>query len=87
MVSFKRPRLVNIALGLTAAAISSCLWASTVQAGDNERYWYADTLSLFAHNLSFLLVLAALGFWVLAGMTAFVKLLQRSHRRHRAVRQ
>lgn len=77
MAKFLRFSLVNVALGLTVAAIASSLWASTVQSGHNVRYWFADALWMFANNLSTLLVLVALCTWILAGVVALIRLRQR----------
>ncbi len=74
MARLPRLSLVNIAIGLTVAAIAGCIWASTVQPGNNVRYWFADALWIFANNLGSSLVLAAVCAWVLALVVGLIRL-------------
>ena len=70
----KRPRLINIAVGLTAASVALSLAASHVQQPIDMRGWlYFPEWAYILQGLSYLLPLAAIGSWALLGLGAVVR--------------
>ncbi len=76
-------RLVNVATGLTVAAILCCIVTSRLPIGNYNllHYTWREPLLAFANRLSFSLILAAFSAWVLAGLAALIRL-HRQHRKH-----
>jgi len=72
----RRFRLVNVAIGITVAAILCLVWACSipVKEGKATVYSFTGALALFAGELSEALVLAALCAWALTGIAALVGL-------------
>lgn len=75
-----RLRLINVAIGLSAAALLSFLWAKQIPIRDGKAtiYSFTNTLGLYSEQLTYLLILTALCAWALTGILALIRLCRRN---------